>query len=116
MLSMLFMAAFCAGQSSPQTPDAGQSAQPPASQTAQTDPAQKPSQNKKDDQGKDKSGQEAVTSGTSKDRLFFALPNFLTVDANGKIIPLTAGQKFKVVARGTFDPVQIVWYAGALGH
>jgi len=35
---------------------------------------------------KDKSGQEAVTSGTSKDRLFFALPNFLTVDANGKII------------------------------
>lgn len=115
MLSMLFMAAFCAGQSSPQTPDAGQSAQPPASQTAQTDPAQKPSQNKKDDQGKDKSGQEAVTSGTSKDRLFFALPNFLTVDANGKIIPLTAGQKFKVVARGTFDPVQIVWYAALSG-
>jgi hypothetical protein len=38
------------------------------------------------------------------------LPNFLTVDKNGNIVPLTAGQKFKVVARGAFDPVQIPWY------
>ena len=38
------------------------------------------------------------------------LPNFLTVDKNGNIIPLTAGQKFKVVARGAFDPVQLPWY------
>ncbi len=55
-----------------------------------------------------KSGEAA--KGTSNDRLFFALPNFLTVDKNGKIIPLTAGQKFKVVARGAFDPVQLPWY------
>ena len=52
----------------------------------------------------------AKTAQTSNDRLFFALPNFLTVDKNGNIIPLTAGQKFKVVARGAFDPVQIPWY------
>ncbi len=52
-----------------------------------------------------------ATSGTSNDRLFFALPNFLTVDKNGNIIPLTPAQKFKVVARGAFDPVQIPWYA-----
>jgi hypothetical protein len=106
--------------------DAGQSAQPPATAPSQTpeqtpppaqspagqtaDQSQKQNQDKKDD--KDKQDQ---TSGTSKDRLFFALPNFLTVDANGKIIPLTAGQKFKVVARGSFDPVQIVWYAALSG-
>jgi len=52
-------------------------------------------------------------SGTSKDRLFFALPNFLTLENAGKIPPLTTGQKFKVVAQGSFDPIQIVWY-GAL--
>jgi hypothetical protein len=56
-----------------------------------------------------------TTPSSSNDRLFFALPNFLTVDANGKIIPLTAGQKFKVVARGAFDPVQIPWYGVLAG-
>ena len=29
--------------------------------------------------------------------------------------PLTAGQKFKVVARGSFDPIQIVWYGALSG-
>jgi hypothetical protein len=72
-----------------------------------------PNQGKTQPTGKD--AKDAETSGTSKDRLFFALPNFLTVDANGKIVPLTAGQKFKVVARGSFDPVQIVWYAALSG-
>jgi hypothetical protein len=50
------------------------------------------------------------TSGTSKDRLFFALPNFLTLENAGQVPPLTAKQKFKVVARGSFDYVQFPWY------
>jgi hypothetical protein len=61
----------------------------------------------KDGKDKDAAG---ATAASSNDRLFFALPNFLTVDKNGKIIPLTAGQKFKIVARGAFDPVQIPWF------
>ncbi len=32
-----------------------------------------------------------------------------------KIHPLTAGQKFKVVAQGSFDPIQIVWYGALSG-
>ena len=52
---------------------------------------------------------------TSKDRLFYALPNFLTLENGGDVPPLTAGQKFKVVARGSFDPVQIVWYGFLAG-
>jgi hypothetical protein len=48
---------------------------------------------------------------TSHDRLFFALPNFLTLEYEGKIPPLTTGQKFKVVARGSFDFIQVPWYA-----
>jgi hypothetical protein len=95
-----------ASQSSPGQPSNGQT----ATRT----------QDKDKDKNKSSNGQKPSTSadttaGTSKDRLFFALPNFLTVDANGKIIPLTAGQKFKVVARGSFDPVQIVWYGALSG-
>lgn len=38
------------------------------------------------------------------------LPNFLTLENSGKLPPLTAKQKFAVVARGTFDPVQYPWW------
>jgi hypothetical protein len=47
------------------------------------------------------------------DRLFFLLPNYLTVENSGKIPPLTTGQKFKLVALGTFDPVEYP-YVGIL--
>lgn len=54
-------------------------------------------------------------SGTSKDRLFFALPNFLTLENAKDIKPLTTGEKFKVTARGTFDPVEFAWYGALAG-
>lgn len=54
-------------------------------------------------------------SGTSNDRLFFALPNFLTLQNAGQVPPLTAGQKFKVVFRSSFDPVQYAWYGFLAG-
>ena len=49
-------------------------------------------------------------SGTSKDRLFFVMPNFLTLENGEHVPPLTSGQKFKVVARSTFDPFQFCYY------
>jgi hypothetical protein len=52
----------------------------------------------------------AAESGTSKDRLFYALPNFLTLENRANVPPLTTKQKFAVVARGTFDPVQYPWW------
>jgi hypothetical protein len=64
--------------------------------------------------GKDQNGQ-ATSNGTSKDRLFFALPNFLTLENAGKIPPLTTGQKFKVVARSAFDYVEFPWYGFLAG-
>ena len=54
-------------------------------------------------------------SGTSNDRLFYTLPNFLTLENTGQLTPLTTGQKFKVVARGTFDYVEFPWYAALAG-
>lgn len=65
-------------------------------------------------EGKTKGSQDksekGAPSGTSNDRLFYALPNFLTLENGQSVPPLTAAQKFRVVARGTFDPVNFVWY------
>jgi hypothetical protein len=41
------------------------------------------------------------------DRIFWTLPNFLTVENASTMPPLTTGQKFKLDARDTFDPVMI---------
>lgn len=117
------------GQSTaPANAQDGQPAQPAAQTPAQT-PAPGQTQ-KKTETEDDKNGQapgnatsgntasgtaSGTSSGTSKDRLFFALPNFLTVENAGNVPPLTAGQKFKVVAWGSFDPIQIVWYAALSG-
>jgi len=79
---------------------------PPAPQQPQ--PAEK-SKNTDDPKAPDKN------QGTSNDRLFFALPNFLTLENSGKVPPLTTGQKFKVVTRSSFDYIQIPWYAFLAG-
>jgi hypothetical protein len=80
--------------------------QPPSTQ-------QQPAKGEADKDDKNKSQTEQ--SGTSKDRLFFALPNFLTVE-NAKQIPrLSSGEKFKVVARSSFDYVEFPWYGFLAG-
>jgi hypothetical protein len=83
-----------------------QPSQPPLTNSNSPQPqspgGQQPSEKQKQGQG-----------GTSNDRLFFALPNFLTVEGAAQVKPLTTGQKFKVVARSTFDPVEFA-YIGAL--
>jgi hypothetical protein len=48
--------------------------------------------------------------GTSNDRLFYTLPNFLTLQNKDKLPPLSVKDKFKVVALGTFDPVEFPWW------
>lgn len=58
---------------------------------------------------------EGTSEGTSKDRLFYALPNFLTLENAQDVPPLSTGEKFKVVAKGSFDPVQVVWYGFLAG-
>jgi hypothetical protein len=52
----------------------------------------------------------ALSNGTSNDRLFFALPNFLSVEHAADAPPLTSVQKFQVTARSAFDPVNFVWF------
>ena len=126
IVAQFVSANLCTAQSAPTT-DSNQSAPPSAAGTGQspqqTPPPAQPDQSQSQTTAKDKpsskdAGSKDATddkTGTSKDRLFFALPNFLTVENSGNVPPLTAGQKFKVVARGSFDPIQIVWYGALSG-
>jgi hypothetical protein len=101
-LANLLLLAAAAQQTPPPNPPTPQPSQPASAGNDQSKDAQN---------GKtpDKS------SGTSNDRLFFALPNFLTLENGGNVPPLTTGQKFKVVVRGSFDYIQIPWYATLAG-
>lgn len=113
---------------SPSTQPSSENAQDaPKPDTAAPDTAPKETQetqkNDSTTQGQSTSGNPSSSStgagnstqgkvaGTSNDRLFYTLPNFLTLQNVGTLPPLTVGQKFKVVALGTFDPVQYPWWA-----
>jgi hypothetical protein len=95
------------GQQQP-APQPSSQQQPPANPPASATP--KPAAPKNNDKDQKPSTTDEQ-SGTSKDRLFFALPNFLTVENAGKVPPLSTKQKFKVVALGSFDKVEFGWYA-----
>jgi len=71
-----------------------------------------PADSNKDAQSTSGQGKNA---GTSNDRLFFTLPNFLTLENAGQVPPLTTGQKFKVVFRSSFDYVEYPWYGALAG-
>jgi len=62
-----------------------------------------------------KSNPQPPPNGISKDRLFYALPNFLTLENAADVPPLTTGQKFKAVAKGTFDPVEFGFIGATAG-
>jgi hypothetical protein len=78
------------------------------SSTAPTPQGQQPDDKKK---AEDKSGQEQ--SGTKEqtkenDRMLYVMPNFLTVRDESQVKPLTWKEKFKITAKGTFDPYEFV--------
>ena len=87
----------------------------PAPNSSSTNPQADPAQPGSPSIQVEPKKEEKVTSdksgpGTSNDRLFFTLPNFLTLENAGKVPPLTTHQKFAVVVRGSFDYVQAPWY------
>jgi hypothetical protein len=86
---------------------------PPSASAQQSSSPQSPAPQASDaSSDKNKNGQTTggKVEGTSNDRLFYTLPNFLTLEKGGKLPPLSAKDKFKVVALGTFDYVQYPWW------
>jgi hypothetical protein len=108
---------------------AAQQTLPPANSEPSTQaPAQTNSQKKMPESDSPSQGQSKPTAvvpgsttpqgkvaGTSNDRLFYTLPNFLSLENAGQVAPLTAKQKFSVVARSSFDYVQYPWYGFLAG-
>ena len=96
-----FVAIAANAQTSPQNPppattDAAPQGQappaiqpPPQNQAPAAPPAQTQNQAPKKD-----------------DRMFYVMPNYLTVQNETQVKPLTPGQKFKITAEGTFDPYE----------
>jgi hypothetical protein len=118
LLTAFFATSSVAQQ--PQSPDSAtsQTQSAPAGTAAQQKDAgansstSSSTQNKNDQAtGTQKKNAGTSNAGTSNDRLFLALPNFLTLENSANVPPLTTGQKFKVVARGSFDKIQFPWYA-----
>jgi hypothetical protein len=95
--------------SSPAAPQADAATKPAASGQETQTPASPQSPANKDKNGQSTNAQ-GSNAGTSNDRLFLALPNFLTLENAGDVPPLTTKQKFKVVARGSFDKIEFPWY------
>jgi hypothetical protein len=116
--AVFLLTAFFATSSVAQQPQSPDSATPPAQSAppgtaapqkdAGTNSSTSTSTQNKDDQT---AGTQKKNAGTSNDRLFLALPNFLTLENSANVPPLTTGEKFKVVARGSFDKIQFPWYA-----
>lgn len=106
---------MCVAQDASQPAPNPQDAPPPEQQPAE---ASAPSQPQSANGNKTPDKQSDGAAATSKDRLFFALPNFLTVENGSPASLLTSGGKFKAVAKGSFDYAQIHWYAiiGAIGQ
>ena len=92
-------------QTQPQAP-----AEQPSTSPRTTPQSGAPQQPADKDNKKDSQSAGGKVEGTSNDRLFYTLPNFLTLQKGQQLPPLSAKDKFKVVALGTFDYVQYPWW------
>jgi hypothetical protein len=110
LIAILLSASLSAQETTAQT----QSTTAQTPQTAPADSSQAPKNQPQDRAASNKDLKKQEETGTSNDRLFYTLPNFLTVET--KNVPrLTAAQKFWVVTRGSFDYIQIPWYGFLAG-
>jgi hypothetical protein len=111
LLSTVFVC--CAASSQAQTPE---TPQPNSSESQTQTPSSTPQSGQQSrDEQKAQNPERNKPEGVSKDRLFYALPNFLTLENAGQVPPLSTKEKFKVVTKGSFDYVQIPWYAFLAG-
>ena len=106
---LLVLPLTCTAQNTPSTrsDSAPQTESQDASKPASAPATPPPSPNTNSDA--QTSGQGKV-AGTSNDRLFYTLPNFLTLQSRKQLPPMSVRDKFKVVALGTFDYVEYPWW------
>lgn len=97
----------------PTSSDATVQTQSADADKSKQDSSAQPPANPQNDPDKKSSTQETgngKVAGTSNDRLFYTLPNFLTLQGREKLPPLSSKDKFKVVALGSFDYIEYPWW------
>lgn len=80
-------------------PAYGQQSASSTAPTTQSDSSQQSAQAQKKQSEKD-------SSKPKNDRMFYVMPNYLTVENQDKVPPLTWKQKFSTTAKGAFDPYE----------
>jgi hypothetical protein len=104
-----------APQNQPTDKPSAQDQAPPPAQDQAPPPTQQPSdkepgKNKTTDSVTPAPSEQGKVAGTSNDRLFYTLPNFLTLQQSKQLPPMSVADKYKVVVLGTFDPVEFPWW------
>ena len=109
-LSMLLSTAFCPAQSAPptQTSDSAQLEQAPgSSSSSRAEPEKQPSaQSNSQDPISPTENTKRDTKEGKDDRMFYVMPNYLTVDSRAQVKPLSWKEKFAISAKGSFDPYE----------
>lgn len=86
-----------------------------------SDPVALPTQDKPGDQPSAQNNSKDQSSGIQKeteknknDRMFFVMPNYLTVENESNVKPISWKEKFAITAKGSFDPYEFA-VVGVLG-
>jgi hypothetical protein len=112
-VSILWSAVVCIGQSAPQTqtPDSAQSpSTSPSTPDKAADPPSSPSSpgpgSAVEKTSVEKTAKESQDSKKKDDRMFYVMPNYLTVDNQAQVKPVSWKEKFSMAAKGSFDPYE----------
>ena len=97
VVAILFFTLPGFSQESPEKPSSD-----PVARPTQAKPADQPAaQNDSQDQN---SGVANATEKSKNDRMFYVMPNYLTVDNQAQVEPISWKEKFAITAKGSFDP------------
>jgi hypothetical protein len=106
-VSILSSTGFCANQNAPrtQTSDPAPSAQSPTtSSSKQEKPGDQASTQRSSQEPSTPVQQE--TKKSKDDRMFYVMPNYLTVGSQSQVQPVSWKEKFAMAAKGSFDPYE----------
>ncbi|MFZ3215862.1 MAG: hypothetical protein WA192_07375 [Candidatus Acidiferrales bacterium] len=101
VVAFLFFTLPGFSQESPEKPSSSPVPLPTQAKTGD----QPAAQNDPQDQN---SGVPKATEKSKNDRMFYVMPNYLTVDNQAQVEPISWKEKFAITAKGAFDPYEFV--------
>jgi hypothetical protein len=108
ILSILFSVGFCGAQSTSQAQTSDPVQSPVASSTPPNQSGVQPSAQTGATKNADLAKQDPPKPDPAKkdDRMFYVMPNYLTVEGQAQVKPISWKEKFAIAAKGSFDPYE----------